>query len=158
MVQKVFWLCAAKTGTQIDDLMPAREIGQAKTWKDVYNESYFSKKGGFLPRMREDGKLKGKKRRVTMEGLEKASGGVLRWEVSWRRKGSGTSPKRECWKTEEPCPEKTETCSMNIKQCVKKTFSAGGCERKVKKKKNKEATEEESKSGTRKAGGRKGKS
>ena len=82
--------------------MPAREIGQAKTWKDVYNESYFSKKGGFLPRMREDGKLKGKKRRVTMEGLEKASGGVLRWEVSWRRKGSGTSPKRECWKTEEP--------------------------------------------------------
>ena len=71
MVQKVFWLCAAKTGTQIDDLMPAREIGQAKTWKDVYNESYFSKKGGFLPRMREDGKLKGKKEGSPWKDLQR---------------------------------------------------------------------------------------
>ena len=59
--------------------------------------------------------------------------------------------KKESWKTEEPCPVKTETCSVHTKPCMKKTFSAVGCGRKVKKEEretlNKEAIEEESKSG-----------
>ena len=40
------------------------------------------------------------------------------------QKSCGTSPKRECWKTEEPCPEKTETYSGNTKPRTRKTFSA----------------------------------
>ena len=103
-----------------------------------------------MPRMREDGQVKGEKEGSPGENA-KGFGKSLRWEVSWRREGCGTSPKRECWKAEEPCPEKTEACSVNTKPCMKKTFSAVGCGRKVKKEEretlNKEAKEEESKRG-----------
>ena len=37
------------------------------------------------------------------------------------QKGCGTWPKRECWKTEEPCPEKAETCSVNTKPCTSRS-------------------------------------
>ena len=30
--------------------------------------------------------------------------------------------KERCWKTEELCPEKTDTCSANTKPGTKKTF------------------------------------
>ena len=45
----------------------------------------------------------------------------LRWEVSRRRKDCGVPPRRECWKTEEPCPGRPETCSVNTRPCT------GGC-------------------------------
>ena len=32
-------------------------------------------------------------------------------EVSWHKQGSGTSPKRECWKTEKQLPREEETWS-----------------------------------------------
>ena len=57
--------------------------------------------------------------------------------------------------------EQTEICFVNTKPCMKKAFSAVGCGREVKKKERerltKEAKEEESKSGKRRSGGRKGK-
>ena len=31
--EKVFWLCAALTGTKIDELMQAREHGYERVWK-----------------------------------------------------------------------------------------------------------------------------
>ena len=77
--------------------------------------------------MREDGKSKSEE--VSPGTSAKGFGKSLRWEVSWRKKGYGNSPQTECWKTEEPCPEKTETCSVNTEPCTRKTFSAVRCGR-----------------------------
>ena len=78
--------------------------------------------------MREDGQLKGKK--IWSPGRNaKGFGKSLRWEVSLRRKDYGTSPKNECWRMEEPCPEKSATCSGNTRLCTKKTFTPVGCGR-----------------------------
>ena len=66
--------------------------------------------------------------------------------------------KGECWKTEERCPERTETCSRNTMPFMKQTFSTVGCGRmwKVKKRRerlNKEAKEEGRTSGKREVEG-----
>ena len=45
----------------------------------------------------------------------------------WPRKSCGISPRGECCKIEEPCPEKTEMCCVNTRPCSNKTFSAVGC-------------------------------
>ena len=71
--------------------------------------------------------------------------------------------KRECWKTEERCPVKTETCSRNAMPCMKKTFSAVGCGEmwKVKKRREREVKQGSQGRGKNKwekrGGGRKGK-
>ena len=79
-----------------------------------------------MPRMREDGKLKGEKKGSPGRNAQ-GFGRSLRWEVSRPRKGCGTSPRGECWKTRELCPGKAETCSGNPKPCTKTTLSAVGC-------------------------------
>ena len=66
-------------------------------------------------------------------------------EAKEERENMEHRQKRECWKTEERCPGKTETCSGNTKQ------AAGGCGRYRRRegKMNKDAKEAKSKSGNR---------
>ena len=61
--------------------------------------------------------------------MPKRFGESLEWEVSWLKKGYGTSPKREHRRIEERCPEKMETCSVDTRLYTKKIFSAVGCGR-----------------------------
>ena len=66
--------------------------------------------------------------------------------------------KGECWKTEERCPERTETCSRKTMPFMKQTFSTVGCGRmwQVKKRRerlNKKAKEEGRTSGKREVEG-----
>ena len=81
--------------------------------------------------------LKGKKRRVTRKECERLREGFM------TQRCCGTLTKRECWKTEELCPEKTETCSGNTKPCTKQAFTCSWLREDV------EPKEEESKSGKR---------
>ena len=67
------------------------------------------------------------KKKGYQEGIQKIAGGIRSLEASWTNEDYGISPTKECWKTEDLCPEKTETCSVNTKPCTKKTFSAVGC-------------------------------
>ena len=77
--------------------------------------------------MRENEKSKGEE--LPTETSAKGFGKSLRWEVRWRKKSYGTSLQIERWKTEEPFPEKTETCSVNTEPRTRKTFSAVPCGR-----------------------------
>ena len=87
--------------------------------------------------MREDGKLKGKKRRVTRKDCRR-----LREEIE--EEVHGTSPRGECWKTDEHCPGKTETCSGKTKPRTKLREDVEGKEEE-REWWSKEAKEEESK-------------
>ena len=46
------------------------KLDTKETWKDV--QIYFISRGGLLQRMREDGKLKGKKRRATIRNAKRS--------------------------------------------------------------------------------------
>ena len=52
--------------------------------------------------------------------MPKRFGESFEWEVSWLRKGYGTSPKREHRRIEERCPKKMETCSVDSRLYTKK--------------------------------------
>ena len=100
-----------------------------------------------------------KKRRVTRKECKR-----LREELEVRgfkaQKGLWNIAKKRCWKTEEPCPEKTETCSVNTKPCMhEENFLSSWlredveCEVEERERMDKEATVEESKSGKREVEG-----
>ena len=57
-MQKVFGFCAAKTGTQIDESMQARENGHERMLGRILT---LEEGMGSCSKMREDGTLKGKK-------------------------------------------------------------------------------------------------
>ena len=65
------------------------------------------------------------KKKGHQEGMPKAS------ERVWGGRCHGArrvmEHRKKCWKTEEPCPENMETCSLNAKPWTKKTFSSVGC-------------------------------
>ena len=120
--RKVFWLCAAKTGSKSDESMQAGDDGHERVWKDVETSRNTRTGEGPCQECERVGSFQGKK--VTRKECKR-----LREEVSWRKKSCGTSPKRQFGKTEEPCQEMSESCSVNTKPCTKKTFSAVGCGR-----------------------------
>ena len=153
MVQKMFWLCTKKNGTKTDESLQG-ESGHNKVWKDVETYSRFLKKAEFLLKKRENGKLKDKKEGLPEKNLEDC-GMRLRSEASWLEKSCGMLPRKTCWKTEDPYLKKTAISCGNIWLCMKKTFSAAGCERMSKGEKqkwerlNEEAKQEERNSGKR---------
>ena len=69
-------------------------------------------------------------------------------EVSWHKKGF--------WKTEELCPEQTETCSGNSEPCTRKNYLNSWLLDDVEDK-SRRKEEDESRSQEKRSGGRKGK-
>ena len=68
-----------------------------------------------MPRTRDDGQMKGKKKERSPGRIASGFGKSLWWDLRWRKKDYGTSPRRECGTIEEHCPEKREVCTVNTK-------------------------------------------
>ena len=85
--------------------MQARENGYGRAWENV--------KSNLNPRRGEEGPCQECE-------LQKASREEFEVEGFMAQKGL-------CDIAEDPCPKKTETCSVNTRLCMKKTFSAVGC-------------------------------
>ena len=115
---------AAEKGTNIDESMQAGGIRHERIWKDV--ETNLNARRGEGPCKNARGrKIEGQKKRGHQEGVQS-----LRWR---RFRGAKRvvehRQKRASWKTEDPCPEKTETCSRNAtpKPHTRETSSAVCC-------------------------------
>ena len=120
LVQKVFGLCASKTGTKIDESLQPEKM-DTKQCQKIISESKSSKR-------RENGKLKGKKRRVTSkerkrlrEGLE--VGGFL------VQKDHGTSPKKRMLEDGGALPKEDGDLLRENQAMHEETLSAVGCGR-----------------------------
>ena len=121
-MQKVFGLCVAQHVTQIDESIHTGEDGHERVWKQVKTNLNTRRGEG---RCQECERMKNRKvRSVTRNECKRHQeefevGGFMAQEEF------GNSPQIESWKIEEPCLEKTETCSVNTEPCTTRTFSAG---------------------------------
>ena len=88
LVQKVFGFCTATPGTKTDESMHAGEYVYGKMIPRILT----LQEGRVPAKSREDGKRKSEEERSPRRSA-KGFGRSLRWEVSWRSMGCGTSPK-----------------------------------------------------------------
>ena len=61
VVQKVFWMCEAKNGTETDELLQARAGGHQRVWQNVKADSGPQRMVGSRQRSQENGGLKDKR-------------------------------------------------------------------------------------------------
>ena len=73
LVQEVCGLCTAQTGSKTDESMQAGENGYERVGKCL-DESEDSMRERFLPKMRQDGKLKGNEEESPGRSAKTASG------------------------------------------------------------------------------------
>ena len=138
--------------------MQAGEIGRETVWKDVFNESWHSKR--VLAKGAKGWTTEGAKREWSPGRNAKGFGKGLRWEVSWCRKSYGTSPKRKMLEDRGVLPfrkdgdllrEHPATHEENFLSSWLRADVEG--EEEDRERLNKAAKEEESKSGKREVEG-----
>ena len=105
-MQKVFGSCAMPSEAKADEPLQTRK-GRYERVRKVLRTILKLEEGEVPDRSAKGREVEGRKKKRDHERVQEATGGIyLQLGASSHKKACGTSPNRECWKTEERDPKR----------------------------------------------------